>query len=55
MRTYQAFFNGRSEEIQADSLYAAKCKALEVFKPRKKDVGLVAVVLADTPIHPASI
>lgn len=44
--TYAAFFKGRKAEIKATSLYEAKMKAIALFKPTKRDMGLLAVVLA---------
>jgi hypothetical protein len=55
MRTYIAFFKSRRIEFEASSLYEAKMHALVHFKPSKRDAGLIAVVLADTPIDPASL
>jgi hypothetical protein len=36
---------GRTIEIQAASLWAAKEKAKEILRPRKSQEGLLAVVL----------
>lgn len=47
MSTYRAFLNSKSVEIEATSLYAAKLKAIEVLKPRKAQMGLLAVVLVE--------
>jgi hypothetical protein len=47
MAKYQAFFQGRETTIEAEGLYSAKQKALAFFKPRKRDEGLVAVVLVE--------
>jgi hypothetical protein len=55
MAKFKAFFNGKTVDLEADSLYQAKQKALAHFKPRKKDEGLVAVVNAEQPIDPASL
>lgn len=46
---YVAGLNGRQVDIYATSLYAAKQAALAHFKPRKKDLGLVWVLLAEQP------
>ena len=55
MRTYQAFFQGKKIEFQADGLYAAKLKAIELLKVPKSKQGLLAVVLADTPIDTGAL
>ena len=47
MNGYIAFFKGKRLEIRAESLYAAKLKAVETFKPSKKDMGLVSVNLCE--------
>lgn len=52
-RTYVAgFMTGDNITIEAESLWDAKQKAVAHFKPRKKDMGLVWVQLADVPITP---
>lgn len=43
--TYQAFFNGKTVELTASSLYAAKLKAVAHFKPRKSQEHMVTVIL----------
>jgi len=45
MNTYRAFLNGQTIDVQATSLYAAKLQAIDVLKPRKSQLGLLAVVL----------
>jgi hypothetical protein len=47
MNGYVGGFNGQQVEVKADSLYAAKQKVVEHFKPSKKNMGLVWVVLAE--------
>jgi hypothetical protein len=49
MYGYVAFFKGKRAEIHAASLYAAKVQALAIFKPSKRDSGLVSVTLAERP------
>lgn len=49
-RIYQAFYMGKFLELEASSLYEAKQLAEKHFAPSKKTKGLLAVVLADTPI-----
>lgn len=45
---YIAFYGGKRIEIHADSLYAAKLKAIEMLKVPKSKQGLLAVELAET-------
>lgn len=47
MHGYIGFYNGKRVEIYADSLYQAKLKALDHFKPPKSKVHMVSVVLAE--------
>src|SRR5271157_470145 len=44
---YIAFYGGKRIEIQADSLYGAKLKAIEMLKVPKSKQGLLAVELAE--------
>jgi len=44
---FYAFHKDQKHEIEADSLWAAKQKAITDLKVKKKDVGLLAVVNAD--------
>ena len=53
MRSYICFYKGRKIYLDASSSYEAQEKAAIAFKARKK--WDVAIVLADTPINPASI
>lgn len=52
---YKAFLHGKELDIKATSLYQAKQKAIELFKPKKKDISLIAVVLADKPIDTSGL
>ena len=52
-RTYQAYYRGRTIQLQAQSSYQAQIRAAEIFRVRK--AYQVSVVLADRPIDPASI
>lgn len=45
LHTYDAYYNNRHDEVKAPSLYAAKLKAIELFKPRKSQQHMVSVVL----------
>ena len=47
MNGYKAFFNGRETEVYADSLYAAKVKAVALFKPRRSQEHMVHVYLCE--------
>lgn len=44
---FYAIFQGAKHEIEANSLWAAKQKAITDLKVKKKDVGLLAIVNAD--------
>jgi hypothetical protein len=43
--TYLSHFKGQSVVVYARSLYEAKQRAIEHFKPKKRDAGLLAVNL----------
>lgn len=43
--TYVSHFKGQGAVVYARSLYEAKQRAVEYFKPKKKDMGLLAVNL----------
>jgi hypothetical protein len=47
MNGYVAIFKGKQIDIHADSLYLAKLKAIEEFKPSKKMESMVIVMLAE--------
>ena len=47
MNGYKAFYNDKTTEVYAESLYAAKLKAIEYFKPRKSQQHMVSVVLCE--------
>lgn len=53
MRTYHAFYRGKSYELQAESSYAAQQAAAKFFKAKK--AYEVAIVLADVPVNTASL
>lgn len=53
MRTYLAFYKGKKIVVQAQSSYEAQLKAAKELKARK--AYDVAIVLADTPVDPASL
>lgn len=52
-RIYQAYYRGRTIQIEAQSSYQAQIRAAEVFGARK--AYQVSVVLADVPVDTASI
>lgn len=49
---YMAFYNSHRVEIRAESLYAAKQKAIAEFRPPRSRQHLVAVMLAETAGKP---
>lgn len=53
MRTYLAFYKSKKIVVEAQSSYEAQLKAASQFKARK--AYDVAIVLADTPVDPASV
>lgn len=55
MRVYIAGLRGKEIEIKANSLYAAKQEAIKLLKPKKSEIGLLWVVLADTSISTAAL
>ena len=54
MHGYKAFFNSKTADVYADSLYAAKLKAIELFKPRKSQAHMVSVMLCEKDVDPAT-
>lgn len=56
MPKYKGYFDGKTmDDFEAPSLYAAKVKALEHFKPSKKKSGLVSVVLVEVDGRPVGL
>lgn len=47
MNGYIAFYNGKQIELHADTLFAAKTKAVAAFKVSAKKAHMVSVVLAE--------
>ena len=47
MNGYLAFYNDKKIEIYAESLYAAKLKAVAAFKVKPKKAHMVSVVLCE--------
>lgn len=55
MRTYKVFYNGKTWELNAESLYAAKVAAIKlVCAPRSKE-HMISVVLCDVNVDTASL
>lgn len=46
---YKCFYGGRTHEVYADSLWAAKQQAVAYFKPRKRQEHMVSVVCCQRP------
>lgn len=53
MSNYEAFYRGKRISVQAETSYKAQLKAATIFKAKKSYE--VTVVLADTPVDPASL
>lgn len=53
MRTYHAFYRGKTFELQAETSYAAQQAAAKHFKAKK--AYEVTIVLADVPVNTASL
>ena len=47
MNGYKAFYNGKTWDIHADSLYAAKQAAIKVICPPRSKEHMVSVVLCE--------
>lgn len=47
MNGYKAFYNRQSVDIHAESLYAAKLKAIEFFKAPKSKAHMISVMLCE--------
>lgn len=54
MHGYKAFYNSKTVDVYADSLYGAKLKAIEHFKPRKSQAHMVSVMLCEKDVDPAT-
>lgn len=60
MNGYKAFYNGREWDVYADSLYAAKQKAIAIICPPRSKQHMVSVVLCEkagtvVPVSTAAI
>jgi len=47
MYGYKAFYNGKTWDIHADSLYAAKQAAIKIIRPPCSKEHMVSVVLCE--------
>lgn len=47
MNGYVVFYNGKHIDVYADTLYAAKLKAIAELKVPKSKQGLLSVILAE--------
>lgn len=47
MNGYKAFYQNKTHDLYAPSLYAAKVAAIAHFKPRKSQQHMVSVVLCE--------
>lgn len=47
MYGYKAFYNGKSADVRAPSLYAAKVAAIALFKTPRSKQHMVSVVLCE--------
>ena len=54
MNGYICFYKGLRFEVHAESLYAAKLKAIAHFKPKKNSEHLVSVHLAEKDGEPVT-
>lgn len=54
MLKYIAFYNGAKTEIEAESLFAAKTKAVAFFKASKSKAHMVSVHLAEKDGKPVT-
>ena len=60
MYGYKAFYNGKTWDIHAESLYEAKLKAIKVICPPRSKEHMVSVVLCEkdgeaVKVSPASL
>ena len=53
MKTFIAFYRGRTHHVEADSSYSAQLKAAAYFRARKSYE--VTVMLTDQVVHPAAL
>jgi len=52
MNGYVAFYNDKRLEVYADTMFEAKDKAIDIFKPSKKNAWKVSVCLAELNDNP---
>ena len=51
MNGYIAIYNGKKTEVYADSLYAAKQKAITEFRAPKSKQHMISVMLAEKGVE----
>ncbi len=55
MYGYKAFYNGKTWDIHADSLYAAKQAAIKIICPPRSKEHMVSVVLCEAEGKPVEV
>ena len=55
MYGYKAFYNGKTLDIHADSLYAAKQAAISMFRAPRSKQHMVSVVLCEKDNKPVGV
>jgi hypothetical protein len=55
MNGYKAFYNGKTWDIHADSLYAAKQAAIKVICPPRSKEHMVSIVLCEVGGKPVEV
>lgn len=54
MHGFKAFYNSKTVDVYAESLYAAKLKAIAHFKPRKSQEHMISVMLCEKDVDPTT-
>lgn len=55
MNKYKCFYNGKTWDITADSLYAAKQAAIKVICPPRSKEHMISVVLCEKAGEPVEV
>ena len=55
MNKYLCFYNGKQWEVTAESLYAAKLKAIKIICPPRSKEHMISVVLCEVDDKPVEI
>ena len=55
MYGYKAFYNGKTWEVYADSLYAAKQAAIKIICPPRSKEHMVSIVLCEKDDKPVEV